>query len=80
MAMNSNDFIDITGSLKEMPSSITVSDGSPFYSLIATPLSVNYDENGEQTVIPLYVMNFKNPSTAMAYIGAPMIVALTTLS
>jgi hypothetical protein len=64
-SLSSNDFIDITGDLKDMPSSITVSDGCPFYPLIATPLSVNYDENGEQSVIPLYVMNFENPSTAI---------------
>jgi hypothetical protein len=45
-SLNTNDFINITGDLKEMPSSITVSDGCPFYPLIGTPLSVNYDENG----------------------------------
>jgi hypothetical protein len=64
-SLNTNDFINITGDLKEMPSSITVPDNSPFYPLIATPLSVNYDENGEQKVIPLYVINFTNPSTAI---------------
>jgi hypothetical protein len=64
-SLRTNDFIDITGDLKDMPSSITVSDGCPFYPLIATPLSVNYDENGKQSVIPLYVVNFENPSTAI---------------
>ena len=64
-SVNANEFIDVTGVLKEMPGSITVSDSCPFYPLIATPLAVNYDENGEQTVIPLYVMNFENPSTAI---------------
>ena len=64
-SVKSMDFLDITGNLKTMPGSITVSDSSPFYALIATPLSVNYDENGEQAVIPLYVMNFSNPSTAI---------------
>jgi hypothetical protein len=64
-SVKANDFIDITGDLREMPGSITVSDSCPFYPLIATPLSVNYDENGEQAVIPLYVMNFDNPSTAI---------------
>jgi hypothetical protein len=64
-SVNSNDFIDITGDLKDMPGSITVSSSDPFYPLIATPLSVNYDETGAQMVIPLYVMNFSNPSTAI---------------
>jgi len=64
-SVNSNDFIDITGDLKGMPGSITVSSSDPFYPLIATPLSVNYDETGAQMVIPLYVMNFSNPSTAI---------------
>ncbi len=64
-SVNANEFIDVTGVMKEMPGSITVSDSCPFYPLIATPLAVNYDENGEQTVIPLYVMNFENPSTAI---------------
>ncbi|HUS98734.1 MAG TPA: C25 family cysteine peptidase [Candidatus Thermoplasmatota archaeon] len=63
--VNANEFIDVTGNLKDMPGSITVSDSCPFYPLIATPLSVNYDENGEQSIIPLYVMNFDNPSTAV---------------
>ena len=64
-SVNTNDFIDITGDLKDMPGSITVSSSDPFYPLIATPLSVNYNEAGEQMVIPLYVMNFNNPSTAV---------------
>jgi hypothetical protein len=63
--VRANEFIDVTGNLKDMPGSITVSDSCPFYPLIATPLSVNYNENGEQSVIPLYVMNFDNPSTAV---------------
>ncbi len=64
-SVNTNDFIDITGDLKDMPDSITVSSSDPFYPLIATPLSVNYDETGDQMVIPLYVMNFDDPSTAI---------------
>jgi hypothetical protein len=60
-----SEFIDITGNLYDMPGSITVSDGCPFFPLIATPLSVNYDENGEQALIPLYVMNFTHPSKAI---------------
>jgi len=64
-SVKTNDFIDITGDLKNAPDSITVSSSDPFYPLIATPLSVNYDEEGEQMVIPLYVLNFNNPSTAV---------------
>ena len=64
-SVKTNDFINITGDLKNTPDSITVSSNDPFYPLIATPLSVNYDEEGEQMVIPLYVMNFNNPSTAV---------------
>jgi hypothetical protein len=60
-----NNFINVTGSLKEYPDAITASDGSPFFPLIATPLAVNYGEDGEQTVIPLYVMNLENPSRAI---------------
>jgi hypothetical protein len=64
-SVTSHDFLDITGNLKGMPGSITVSDSCPFYPLIATPLAVNYDENGKQMVIPMYVMNFTSPSTAI---------------
>ncbi|KYK21230.1 hypothetical protein AYK21_05115 [Thermoplasmatales archaeon SG8-52-2] len=62
---NVNKFITVTGDLKESPGAVTVSDSSPFYPLIATPLAVNYCEMGEQSVIPLYVMNIENPSRAI---------------
>lgn len=64
-SLGTNDFLDITGDLRDMPGSITVSDSCPFYPLIATPLSINYDENAQQAVIPLYVMDFEKPSTAI---------------
>jgi hypothetical protein len=60
-----NNFVTVTGSLKENPDSVTVSDSSPFYPLIATPLAVNYCETGTQTVIPLFVMNIEKPSNAI---------------
>jgi len=60
-----NNFISVTGELKDMPDAITVADSNPFYPLIATPLAINYCEEGEQTVIPLYVMNMENPSRAI---------------
>ena len=48
-----------------LPTAVAVADSNPFYTLIATPLAVNYNEQGEQHVIPLYVKNFKNPSSAV---------------
>jgi len=58
------DFFEITGDYRENLShtSISVSDENPFYALIATPLAIHYDAEGEQTVIPLYVKNDENPA------------------
>ena len=36
-----------------------------FFHLIATPLAVHYDADGNQEVIPLYVKNFTDPSSAV---------------
>jgi hypothetical protein len=47
------------------PSAIAVSDSNPFYALIATPLAIYYEDDGEQKVIPLYVKNFDSPSEAV---------------
>ena len=47
-----------------LPTGILISDTNPFYALIATPLCVRYDQSGNQTVIPLYIKNFENPSKA----------------
>ena len=47
------------------PNAITVSDANPFYALLATPLAVNYDNTGQQTVIPFYIKNFTNPSNTV---------------
>jgi len=49
---------------EDMPSAIIVTDKNPFYSIIATPLAVRYD-GGTQTVIPLYIKDFENPSKAI---------------
>lgn len=49
----------------DMPAAIAVSDSNPFYALIATPLAVHYNEEGNQTVIPLYVKDFNDPSKAV---------------
>lgn len=50
----------------DQPSAIMVTDADPFYALIATPIAVHYDAGGNQHVIPLYVLNFTNPSSAVA--------------
>jgi len=61
-----NYLIDVSSAFSaEMPTAIAVSDSNPFYALIATPLAVHYDDAGEQTVIPLYMKNFDEPSKAV---------------
>jgi len=64
-AIKVNNLLNVTGALKDIPDAVTASDSCPFYPLIATPLAVNYCEKGEQTIIPLYVMNLENPSGAI---------------
>ncbi|MFH1013132.1 MAG: C25 family cysteine peptidase [Thermoplasmatota archaeon] len=60
-----NDVIQISGNLSDVPDSIIVSDTSPFYPLIATPIAINYDTSGEQSIIPLYIMNLTEPSRSI---------------
>jgi hypothetical protein len=60
-----DEIFEISGTLTDLPDSIIASDTSPFYPLIATPVAVNYDSLGEQSVIPLYVMNLTEPSYAV---------------
>ena len=57
-----DEVLEISGILKDVPDSIIVSDTSPFYPIIATPVSVHYDGSAEQFLIPLYVMNLTEPS------------------
>ena len=59
------DLYSVCGVLSSVPDSITVADSDPFYALIATPLAVHYNADGEQEVIPLYVKNFEEPSRAI---------------
>lgn len=47
------------------PSGILVSSTNPFYPLVATPLAVRYTTTKQQVVVPLYVENFTDPSTAV---------------
>jgi len=49
----------------DFPTAITVSDSNPFYTLIATPLAVRYNEKMDAHLIPLYVKNISNPSRAI---------------
>ncbi|MFW9852552.1 MAG: C25 family cysteine peptidase [Candidatus Thorarchaeota archaeon] len=59
------DFFAVTGVMKDVPEAIAVSDSCPFYALIATPIAINYDSEGYQNIIPLYIKNFKEPSRAI---------------
>lgn len=60
-----NEFFYITGSYSKVPDAIVASDTNPFYTLIATPLAVHYDTEGNQEIIPLYVENISSPSDAI---------------
>ncbi|UCF12618.1 MAG: hypothetical protein JSW06_11400 [Thermoplasmatales archaeon] len=64
-ALSTDEFFSISSSLSYVPNAIAVSDSDPFYALIATPLAVNYDQDGNQSIIPLYIQNFSNPSQAI---------------
>jgi hypothetical protein len=57
--------LSVTSSFSNVPSAISVSNANPFYALIATPLAVHYDRDGNQEIIPLYVENLSNPSRAV---------------
>ena len=59
------DFFGVSGDFSSIPDAITVSDNCPYYPLIATPLAVHYDKDGEQYLKPLYVKNFDEPSSAI---------------
>lgn len=59
------DYTSITSSFSSVPTGISVSDSDPFYVLLATPLAVHYDQQGNQEVIPLYVVNTSDPSSAI---------------
>jgi len=63
--MNADELFAISGYIMDQPDSITVSDECPFYALIATPLAVHYDIEGEQEIIPLYIENLEDPSDAI---------------
>jgi len=58
-------FYDVAGEFSNKPKGIIVSDFSPFYALIATPLAVHYDKSMIQEVVPFYIKNFSSPSRAV---------------
>lgn len=64
-SVEAEDFFNISGVLAEEPAAIEVSDECMFYPLIATPLAVNYDKDGNQNVKPLYVKNMDDPSDSI---------------
>ena len=52
------DFVKVTGEMvdeEDMPYALLVSNKDPFYSLIATPVAVNYDEDCNRRVAPLLI-------------------------
>ena len=52
--------VEISSTLSmDIPVAIECSDTDPFYALIATPLAVHYDSEGEQEIIPLYMKNLE---------------------
>jgi len=59
-----DDILNISGVFSNLPNAIEVSDTSPFYALIATPIAIHYDDEN-QNVIPLYVKNVDKPSDAI---------------
>ena len=50
-----DDIFKISSEFSMRPDAITVSDSCPFYTLVATPIAVNYDKDGNQHIIPLYI-------------------------
>ena len=58
-------FYNVCGVMSDKPNAIIVPDSCAFYPLVATPLAVNYDKEGNQFVAPLYVENAESPSEAV---------------
>jgi hypothetical protein len=76
-ASSLDNYLSIMSRFSNVPSAIAVSDTNPFLALIATPLAVHYDSEGNQEVIPLYVENLTDPSRAVTramdeQIGVPV--------
>jgi len=83
-AADLEDLFDVSSEFLMEPDAITVSDSNPYYALIATPLTVHYDEEGMQYVAPLFVEKPGERSDAIAMaeskIGIKPINELSELS
>jgi len=60
-----DELITISGTFSQKPNAISVSDSDPFFALISTPLAVHYSENKDKYVVPMYIQNITNPSSAI---------------
>ena len=60
-----NKFFDVSGDMDNMPVAVVMPDSSPFYPLIATPIAVNYDNEGNQKIVPLFVENYEDLSKSI---------------
>jgi len=62
-----NEFFSVSGEMSDIPMAIIVPDSCPFYPLIATPIAVNYDDDGYQNIVPLFVENFTDLSKSVRH-------------
>ena len=60
-----DDIQKICGVFSNEPNAVSVADNCPFYPLIVTPITINYDTDGNQKLKPLYVKNRENVSNAI---------------
>lgn len=60
-----DDLLKITGKLYDQPDAITISDSNPFYALSATPIAINYCNDGIQHIIPMYIKNSTETSKSV---------------
>jgi len=68
-AASVEDLFSASSEYSMVPDAIAISDECPFYSLIATPLAVNYDKEFSRYLIPMYVMDPEDPSDAVIKVG-----------
>jgi len=60
------DVFSSRGTFKDnLPEAIKVSNRSQFYPLVAAPLAVHYNKECQKEIMPLYIEDFENPSTAV---------------
>ena len=63
------EFFSISSTMKTQPDAIKVADTNPFYALIATPLAIHYDSDGNQMVKPLFVWNYDKPAKTVTRVA-----------